>query len=79
MAGQADLSGDLASSVVSSALQFDWHHQPETLAFCRIHNGNLTHNQDRICQNARDFRPALESIYQLPPADLKPLAILQGD
>jgi glycosyltransferase involved in cell wall biosynthesis len=63
---------------VRSALQLAWHHQPETLACYRIHNDNLTHNQDRIRQNARDFRRALEAIAQLLPADLKPLAIPQA-
>ncbi len=63
---------------VRSALQFDWHHQPETLACYRIHNDNLTHNQERIRQNARDFRRALEAIAELLPEDLKPLAIPQA-
>ena len=55
---------------VRSALNCDWHFQPETLAVYRVHLANLSHQLAQSGQNARDVRKTLEIFAQSLPADL---------
>jgi glycosyltransferase involved in cell wall biosynthesis len=55
---------------VRSALQCDWHFQPETLACYRVHRANQSHQLAQTGQNARDVRKTLEIFAQTLPEDL---------
>ncbi len=57
---------------VRSALQVDWHFQPETLACYRVHPQNQSYALAQVAQNARDVRRTLELFAEYLPADLLP-------
>jgi protein O-GlcNAc transferase len=57
---------------VRSALQVDWHYQPETLACYRLHVQNQSHALAQVAQNAVDVRRTLELFAEYLPADLLP-------
>ena len=60
---------------VRSALQFGWHHQPEALAWYRIHAANQSHDLAGHGQTARDIRRTLEIIALNLPKDVAAQAI----
>jgi glycosyltransferase involved in cell wall biosynthesis len=55
---------------VRSALQVDWHYQPETLACYRVHSENQSHALARTGQDARDIRRTLELFAGYLPPDV---------
>jgi len=55
---------------VRSALQFDWHYQPEALARYRVHASQQTLDLARLGLTARDIRRTLEIFSNILPREV---------
>jgi glycosyltransferase involved in cell wall biosynthesis len=55
---------------VRSALQVDWHYQPEALARYRVHAGNQTLDLARTGRTARDIRRTLDIFADVLPREM---------
>ena len=60
---------------VRSALQVDWHHQPESLARYRVHALNQTLDLARAGRTARDIRRTVEIFSTMLPSDIAAQAL----